>query len=219
MDVKLGTSKVIGAGLNKTGTKTLQHHLIQWGYRHRSYDQDAFGRWRAGEIDQLLDEIAHADSFEDWPWPLLYKQASERFPDAKFVLTIRRDPETWFRSLCKMAVRMGPLNAYEKHVYGYAMPQGHKREHLEFYQRHNREVIEHFASQPERLLVVCWETGQGVEDLPAFLGVDREYDPQVHINRSRDVYGGNSRLIAEANRIVFQRYWGAKRTLARLLNR
>ena len=210
-------TKVIGAGLNKTGTKTLQHHLTQWGYRNRSYDLDAFNKWRAGEIEQLLDEMTHADSFEDWPWPLLYREASKRFPEAKFVLTIRKDGETWFRSLCKMAVRMGPLDDYEKHVYGYSMPQGHKEEHLEIYERHNREVIDHFASQPDRLLVVCWETGQGVDRLPEFLGVDQGYNPEVHVNRSRDVYGGNSRLFAEVNRIAFQSYWRTKRALSRAL--
>ena len=210
-------TKVIGAGLNKTGTKTLQHHLTRWGYRHRSYELDAFNKWRAGEVEDLLEEMEDADSFEDWPWPLLYREAAERFPEAKFVLTIRKDPETWFRSLCKMAVRMGPLDDYEKYVYGYSMPQGHRDEHLAIYERHNREVVEFFGSQPDRLLVLCWETGQGVDELPGFLGVDQGYDPEVHVNRGRDVYGGNNRTIAEVNRLVFQNYWKLKRAVSRVI--
>ena len=45
--------KVIGVGLNKTGTKTLRHFLLRWGYRHQTYDLEAFHLYRAGRKDDL----------------------------------------------------------------------------------------------------------------------------------------------------------------------
>ena len=116
-----------------------------------------------------------------------------------------------------MAVRMGPLEAYEKHIYGHAMPQKNRRHHIEFYERHNAEVMDVFADSPERLLVVCWETGEGVEALPGFVGVDEPIQADVHINRSSPVYGGENLLLAHANRIAFQSYWQIRRKVARRL--
>jgi hypothetical protein len=51
--------KVVGVGLNKTGTQTLARYLQDWGMRHRSYDLQAFQRYRRGEIAALLDEMAN----------------------------------------------------------------------------------------------------------------------------------------------------------------
>lgn len=211
--------KVFGVGLNKTGTKTLRHYLLEWGYDHRTYDLDAFNRYRRGDLASLLEDMEAHDSFEDWPWPLLYREADERFPGSKFVLTVRESPDAWYRSLCKMAVRMGPLEDFEKHIYGYSMPQGHRREHLEFYERHNQAVLGHFEGRSDQLLLLCWETGQGVGELADFLAVDASVDAAPRINRSMKVYGGDNLVIAQVNRVAFQTYWKGRRALSRLLGR
>ena len=212
-------AKVIGVGLNKTGTKTLRQYLERWGFNHRSYDLDSFNRYRAGDIEYLLGEMSRFDSFEDWPWPLLYSEADERFPGSKFVLTVRSSGDAWFRSLCKMAVRMGPLQDFEEHIYGYAMPQGHKQEHLDFYADHNEAVTRHFADRPEQLLTICWEDGDGPEKLAEFLQLDAVPGPPAHVNRGVDVYGGDNLAVAQANRIAFQSYWRTRRAISRALGR
>ena len=142
--------KVIGVGLNKTGTKTLASYLEEWGYRNRSYDLEAFNKFREGRIEELLDEMEHSDSFEDWPWPMMYREIAERYPDAKFILTRRKSPETWYRSLCQMAIRRGPFVDFEQHIYGYSMPHGRKEEHLTYYKHHYVEGEKFFETlKPE----------------------------------------------------------------------
>jgi hypothetical protein len=214
--------KVIGAGLNKTGTKTLRYYLMRWGFRHRSYELPAFRQYRAGRIAELLDSMESFDSFEDWPWPLMYREIDERYPDAQFVLTMRRSPEVWYRSLCQMAVRMGPLRDYEKHIYGYAMPQGRKQQHMDFYNRHNQQVIDYFADRPGKLLQLCWDDGGDARQLASFLGLtDVDVAPR-HVNPGLPVYGGDRLWLAQANRIVFQTKWKAidlGRKVARKLRR
>ena len=71
--------KVVGVGLNKTGTKTLRHCLQHWGYRHQSYDLDAFQLYRNKDFLALFQWMDRYDSFEDWPWPLFYESIDARF--------------------------------------------------------------------------------------------------------------------------------------------
>lgn len=203
--------KIVGIGLNKTGTKTLGHYLKQWGFQHRTFDLDAFKLYRAGRNKELFEMMQQYDSFEDWPWALMFREIDAHFPEARFVHTVRRSPEVWYRSLCKMAVRMGPLHKFEEHIYGYAMPQGHRDEHLQYYQAHNQAVEEYFRDRPSKLLTVCWETGDHPQKLADFLGLNVAETAPQHINRSQAVYSGDNLYIAHANRILFQTWWRLNR--------
>ena len=207
--------KVIGVGLNKTGTKTLKHILEKWDFRHQSYDLTAFNLYREGKVEQLLDWMEDYESFEDWPWPLMYREIDARFPDAVFVLTTRRSADRWYKSLCKMAVRMGPLSDFEEHIYGYRMPHGHKREHVEFYERHNREVAAYFHDRPGKLIQICWENGDDVNELASAVGKQVIIDKVPNLNESVPVYAGDNLWAAHANRIAFQ----TKKKLVRLVKR
>src|SRR5262245_441800 len=161
--------KVVGIGLNKTGTKTLGACLRFWGFKHISCDDAAFRLWCDGRIDEVLARyVAEHESFEDWPWPLIYREIDGAYPGTKFILTRRTDAERWFASLCRHAERTGEAH-YRLRIYGHEMPHDHKREHLAFYEAHNRSVREHFRGRPDQLLEVCWEQGSGWSALAAFL--------------------------------------------------
>jgi len=176
--------KVFGIGLNKTGTKTLGACFIQLGYSHKSIDKQVFELYKKGDLNGLLNIIDNYDSFEDWPWPLVYKDIDEKSPDSKFILTIRETPETWFNSLCRHADYTGPTE-YRKHIYGFAMPHKHKQHHLDFYNDHLKDITDYFKNKPGKLLVVCWENGDGWEKLSTFLGFERPNIPLPHKNRRR----------------------------------
>lgn len=175
--------KVAGIGLNKTGTTTLGLCLKHWEYRHTSYDLDLLRAVAAGNLSPALSVAAHYDSCEDWPWPLLYQTLDEHFPDARFILTVRKDAETWLRSLLRHAKRTGPTEA-RRLVYGYEMPHGHEKQHLAYYRAHNQAVQDYFSARPDKLLVVCWETGSGWQELADFLHQPVPDLPLPHANRS-----------------------------------
>jgi hypothetical protein len=199
--------KVVGIGLNKTGTKTLAVCLTQWGYNHFTWDFDAFQQYQRGDYESLWKTMRAHDSFEDWPWPLMYKEIDTQFPDTRFVLTIRKSPEVWFSSLCKMAMRLGPLTDYEQYIYGYAIPHGHKDEHVQFYNAHNQAVEEYFKDRPEQFLKVCWENGDGWEELANFLGKPVPDQPFPHKNKSVPLmYTGNNELMARLYRLLYMTY-------------
>jgi hypothetical protein len=176
-------SKVLGVGLNKTGTTTLGACLKQLGYRHVTWDRDAFELWRAGRIEDVLERMDAWDSFEDWPWPLVYRELDRRHPDARFVLTVRKDADSWFESLRKHAERTGPT-VFREAIYGHAMPHGRRDEHVAIYARHNAEVRAWFRGRPGKLLEVCWERGDGWDALAPFLGHGVPAAAFPHLNRS-----------------------------------
>lgn len=113
--------KVFGIGLNKTGTKTPGACFTTMGFRNKSYDMKLLRDYSIRNIENTIRVTADYDSFEDWPWPLVYKELDAHYDDAKFILTIRKSPEVWFESLCKHADRTGPREA-RRIVYGYTMP-------------------------------------------------------------------------------------------------
>jgi hypothetical protein len=178
--------KIFGIGLNKTGTKTLGFCLKHFGYRHISCDFQSLKLYSEGKLEPIFKKIEHYDSFEDWPWPLMYKILDEKYPDSKFILTTRENPETWFHSLCKHADRTGPTQ-HRKIVYGHEMPHDFKEEHINFYNAHNEAVLKYFEKKPGKLLGVCWESGDGWQKVCAFLGKEVPDIPFPHLNKSGEM--------------------------------
>lgn len=175
--------KIVGIGMNKTGTTTLAMCLTYLGYRHLSCHRESFEQLRRGDTAAVLRTMEGYDSFEDWPWPLMYQEIDRHFPDARFILTTRKDPETWFRSLCRYAKYTGPTE-YRRHIYGHYIPHGYDNEHIRIYLDHNQAVREYFRNRPHKLVELCWELGDGWEELGTFLGVTPPTRRLPHANRS-----------------------------------
>ena len=175
--------KIFGIGLNKTGTKTLGFCFKFFGYKNTSFNFDDLVHFHNGHIDFLLNKIKGYDSCEDWPWPLLFKNLDKNFPEAKFILTKRKTPDIWFKSLCKHAERTGPTQA-RKLVYGYEMPHLHPRSHIKFYNRHNQNITKYFKNRPEKLLELCWEDGDGWPEFCHFIKKPCPDSPFPHLNKS-----------------------------------
>ncbi len=176
--------KVIGIGLNKTGTSTLKTCMKTWGYKHMTFDLDAFNAYREKDFDYLRQITDAHDSFENWPWALMYQRLYDWYPDAKFILTIRKNPQTWFKSLSRHGKSLGPLTDYEIYIYGYANPNENKQAHIDYYCRHNREVAEFFQDKPGKLLTVCWENGDGWNELSEFLNLKQPDVDFPHSNKT-----------------------------------
>ena len=173
--------KVIGIGLNKTGTTTLGVCLQRLGYRHTSFDLDLLRAVASGDPDPALARLEAHDSAEDWPWPLLFREIDAAFPGSRFVLTLRREGATWHDSLCRHAERTGPAEA-RRLVYGHEMPHEHEAEDIAYYHAHTQAVRHHFADRPGQLLELCWERGDGWDELCTFLGHPVPDEPLPHVN-------------------------------------
>jgi hypothetical protein len=175
--------KCFGIGFNKTGTKSLGKAMRLLGYRTTSFDGPLTEQVGRGEVDAALRVARDFDGFEDWPWPLIYKELDRVFPGSKFILTMRRDARTWLNSLMRHAERTGPT-IFREIAYGYASPQHREAHHIGLYERHAAEVMAHFRDRPGQLRVLCWERGDGWPELCDFLGRPRPEQPFPHENRA-----------------------------------
>ena len=190
--------KIFGIGLPRTGTSTLAASLRMLGYLHGAppllaghspevpvevHRLELTRAYFAGDWEPIWKIVDAFESFDDWPWPLLYREIAQRYPDSRFILTLRSSPERWLDSLRSHAQRSGPT-PFRQMIFGHDMPDDDPQAHLSYYLRHNQQVQEFFAEQPERLKVLCWETGDGWTELCTFLKEEKPDRPFPHLNRS-----------------------------------
>jgi hypothetical protein len=171
--------KIFGIGLPKTGTSTLGNALETLGYRLGPRDLKML---RDKEWDRIWAAAESFDCFEDWPWPMIYRELDERYPDARFVLTLRKSPEIWWNSLCVHNRNYGQSESFGAmfKCVGTDSPSDYG---IRLYHEHNEAVRSHFAGRPGKLLEVCWEHGHGWTELCDFLGRPAPSQPFPHVNR------------------------------------
>lgn len=182
-------TKVFGIGYPKTGTKTLGDCFRQLGYKHRSFDMRLAAQAKRNELAEVLAEAEKYETFEDWPWFFLYRELDRRFPNSKFVLTMRKDTDAYTASLKKHHERQGIRRKdfvqpeWWNDVFGFPPDRWDYEQSALRYERHNREVLDYFKDRPGDLLVVCWERGDGWEPVCKFLNKKVPRRPFPHENR------------------------------------
>src|ERR1700679_4035785 len=191
--------KIVGSGLGRTGTKSLQTALTQLGF---------------GPCHHMVEVFAHPESMNDWidaaegrpdwakifagyqsvvdyPGAAFWRQLTAHYPDAKVLHTVR-DADKWFDST--QATIFNPdSNAaalgddLRSRFFGSWM--GPLREHLadrafmtDHFRRHEAEVIA--AIPPERLLI--YRAGEGWDRLCEFLGAPVPEEPYPSENSTAD---------------------------------
>jgi hypothetical protein len=151
---------------------------------------DLAARAKRNELESVLAEAEKFETFEDWPWFLIYRELDKKFPNSKFILTLRKDSEAYVTSLRKHHERQGirredfvkPL--WWDDVFGFPPNQWDYEASAQRYARHNGEVLEYFKDRPDDLLVVCWESGDGWDRLCSFLNKPRPVESIPHLNRA-----------------------------------
>ncbi len=178
--------KVFGIGLNKTGTTTLGCCLKRLGYRHSSFNLPVLEQAAIGELDPLFATVDAHESFEDWPYPLVFEALDRQFPRSRFILTRRASPECWLESLSAHALRTDPLDGARTRslAYGLPFPQLDPQLYLRRYSQHLQRVRAYFAQRPDDLLELCWEEQASWEPLCAFLQKPVPSLPFPHANAS-----------------------------------
>ena len=181
-------TKVVGIGLPKTGTTSLGYCFRRLGFKHRTYDMELALQVKRNQLDAVLAEARSYEAFEDWPWFSIYRELDQTFPNSKFILTLRKDTETYVKSLKGHHEREGirKKDFIKPHwwdeVFGVEPAQWDYDKSAQRYERHNRDVLENFAERADKdLLVVCWEKGDGWAQLCKFLNKPLPAEPFPHL--------------------------------------
>lgn len=180
--------RVVGAGLPRTGTHSLQialEHLLRGRCYHmreipgHPFDLgEGWERALAGdtrEVDQLLNGYVAS---VDWPASMFWQELSEANPEALILLSVRETPETWWESLeatilpyARMAVEpswdqgRGLLDLLKR--FTGAKEWDKPSTLIAAYERHNANVRS--SAPAERLLE--WYASQGWEPICRALGI------------------------------------------------
>lgn len=178
--------EVVGVGMGRTGTTSIQRALEHLGYRAYNFEavmlNDHFDTWR--RLAEGAEEPDWPTIFEgynatiSWPACFFYKELIEAYPDAKFILTTR-DPERWAESVVRTSkviatvrkARFIPrarkmtalMDALMVPVLGGIPPE--KERAILAFEQHNAAVKEYIP--PEKLL--AYEVKEGWEPLCGFL--------------------------------------------------
>lgn len=193
--------KVIGAGLPRTGTMSMQAALNQLGYScyHMQNVPLEKGHLRA------WNDLVTGASTMDWkslfqgyqatvdaPACFYYEDLLREFPEAKVILAVR-DPTRWYESIMTLLRTVKPLRPIgylipslgqfirlvDRLLDKFISPSRDKKSFLEGYERHIRKVKETVPSN--RLLIFSVQEGWG--PLCSFLGCDAPNDiPFPHLN-------------------------------------
>jgi hypothetical protein len=196
--------RVIGAGLPRTGTSSLETALDRLGcgpcYHTRTIldSPAAIDSWLAayrGEPVDLAGLLAGYEATTDSPACFFWRELVAAFPAARVVLTVR-DPESWRASMSATVLRRELIDADNPVLAGVARLQEAlvryglrgRTDHdglLELFDRHTAEVVA--AVPAERLLVYRIEDGW--EPLCAFLDVAVPAEPFPRLNDTAEFVG------------------------------
>jgi hypothetical protein len=194
--------RVVGAGLGRTGTHSLQHalhrllgapcyHMIEL-FVHLEHTPMWHAATRAEPVD--WDELlAGYIATVDWPGAAFWRELSTANPDAVVLLSVRDDAEAWWRSADRTIFeafrRTTPpeMAAWHQMVTDlfstrFTEQWDDKAAAMAAYERHNTEVRSTIA--PDRLLE--WKPGDGWEPICRALDVPVPDEPFPHVNSTED---------------------------------
>ena len=184
--------KVFVIGFNKTGTTSIEKALLDLGYLvgNQREGELLFDDIQKGKFEGLIRYCKKSEAFQDVPFSLpgIYKILYKSFPDARFILSIRKDPEIWYNSLVEFHSKLwfggeNPSVERLKHVnyiyegysykvmnYIYQTQDVYNKENCIYtYQKHNEEVKAFFIDKEDQLLELDISTEDSYLKLCQFL--------------------------------------------------
>mmetsp|Transcript_16326 Transcript_16326/g.42075 ORF Transcript_16326/g.42075 Transcript_16326/m.42075 type:complete len:276 (+) Transcript_16326:297-1124(+) len=197
--------KVIGVGVPRTGTNSLQLALHALGYKClHGFDlldrEDVMYKMHSrivgGGAISWNETLTDFDACCDCPIYVMYDELQKEFPEAKYILTSRTE-ESWYRSLYSFS-RLSSVIALASpfipflydfnnlfltcfHNYFHESRPMTKEKYLESYRKHNEKMKEIIPK--EKLLI--FDVREGWEPLCAFLEKPVPNIPFPHVNKGR----------------------------------
>jgi len=197
------TLEVVGAGLGRTGTNSLQLALERLLGAPCYHMMEVFGhpehipRWHRaveGDLPDWDDLFTGYRAAVDWPVAAFWREISEVYPNAPVLLS-SRDSESWWQSASSTIFTLSSREQPTEEPFASQMRMAIAMLDQRFtpgwrdeatakaaFGRHNDDVR---ASVPADRLVE-WQPGDGWEPLCPALGVAVPDEPFPHVNTTSD---------------------------------
>jgi len=162
-------TKIFYIGLSRSGTTSLHHILLELGLESVHFCNFLLSN------EPHWEKCDQFDALGDSPIPLLFKELDSRYPDSKFILTIRQK-EKWLESM-EWMFKHGKviwdwnesIHAYHEKFYG--SRSFNKRILSRHYDDYHKSVFDYFSASPDKLFTIKLEDGFDVNDICAFLNI------------------------------------------------
>ena len=196
--------RIVGAGLGRTGTHSLKlalerllgapcYHMVEV-FEHL----DHVPTWHAAIRGEQVDwepVLGGYQAIVDWPGAGVWRELAAAYPEAKVLLSTRRDAATWLTSVRATIMESGPQNAMEddpslpgfvpmaRDMFARFEPNWRDdAATMAAYDAHNAAVRREVP--PERL--VEWQPGDGWQPLCDALGVAVPDEDFPHVNTTEE---------------------------------
>lgn len=185
-------------GKNKTGTTSMERLFRNLGYSVGNQRQAEwlFKYWKARDFEPIFNYVKGGGNFfQDAPFSLpdTYVALERRFPESKFILTIR-DQDKWFESVknfqAKLFGKNGAIATVDDLKNATYLYKGYfweatvaingidedqlynKQIYQSNYNNYNEAVIDYFKDKPGKLLVINIEDASSKQKIADFIGID-----------------------------------------------
>ncbi len=171
--------KVFCIGMNRTGTTSIGKALEILGYNvkreikkqdERIFDSNNFDKI----INYILKVSEEFDAFTHEPWNIYFKELDHKFPNAKFILTLR-DEESWVNSFYNYFKKDHDNWApFLLNVYGLKdiNEVDDENYYLDKFRTHNQSVLNYFKGRDNLLVINVFEN-DGWDKLCKFLDKEK----------------------------------------------
>ncbi|MHA1342679.1 MAG: sulfotransferase, partial [Promethearchaeota archaeon] len=159
-----------------------------------------FDDWVKRDFKRIIRYCRTAQFFQDAPfsYPYTFIAMDQAFPGSKFILTVRDNAEEWYYSLLRFHSKLwgnGKIpptsEDLKKAIYIYKGFPYHCIMHLnnvpendpynkeiliDYYETHNKNVIDYFRHRPCDLLVINLKEKDSYKRFCDFLGIEQKKD-------------------------------------------
>lgn len=179
MDTNL---KIFVLGDSRTGTSTLAAFLKALNFNSIHYYREDSNQISPDNENRETNWINLRDfintnnyqAFSDYPTRLYYQELAKEYPNAKFILTVRKNIDIWKKSMIKYFSKFDiKLNI----------------EHLEkIHNSINNDIKFYFSKNPENFIEICIDDDSSVNSkiIKDFLSIDSHIEMGWE-NKSEDV--------------------------------
>ena len=213
--LKSTEDKIFCISYQRTGTSSVgeffrmnNFKVIGWHMSHKLRWSEL---WYEGKYEKIFNsyEFKSSSVFEDSPWFHLdfYKELSERFPKARFIL-FERDSDKWFSSMLshsgnrnlgsvyihaklydredelKSLTGLNPDIRSEENFNLLPLDERHRSKYIAIYEKRN-QAVKDFFSNSDRFISLQLEDPDKWKKLADFFGITIDPDLEVHANKTQ----------------------------------